>query len=108
MFSQLEQKLLRVLLGLSRVYYFGFKRLDVVAASLPISPPDLAVRLNRVFQIDPAEGGRQLAAFVEETYDLVEQHLPAIDVARLRRIFRHRRSEWAQPPPNLPGGSWNR
>jgi hypothetical protein len=104
MFSQVEQKLLRVLLGLNHVYYFGFKWLDVVAASLSIAPPDLAARLNRVFHIDPAEACRQLAALVEETYDLVEQHLPAIDVERLRRIFHHRRSEWPQPPPDLPGG----
>jgi hypothetical protein len=104
MFSQVEQKLLHVLLGLNRVYYFGFKWLDVVAARLTIAPPDLAVRLNRVFEIEPVEAGRQLAALVEETYDLVEQHLPPIDVARLRRIFRYRRTEWAQPPPDLPGG----
>jgi len=105
MFSQVEQKLLRVLLGVNRVYYFGFKWLDVVAACLLIAPSDLVARLNRVFQLTPAEGGRRLAALVEETYDLVEQRLPAVDVARLRKIFRHRRAEWAQPPLDLAGGA---
>jgi len=94
-----------VLLGVNRVYYFGFKWLDVVAACLPIAPSNLVARLNRVFQVTPAEGGRRLAALVEETYDRVEQHLPAVDVARLRKIFRHRRAEWAQPPLDLPGGA---
>jgi hypothetical protein len=56
-----------------------------------------------VYQVDPAEGGRQLAAMVEETYDLVAEHLPAVDVAWFRRVFRYRRPAWEHPPPGLPG-----
>jgi hypothetical protein len=104
-FTDVEQKLLHVLLGLNRVYYFGFKWLDAVVAQLPIAPADLGPRLRRVYQVGPAEGGRQLAALVEETYDLVEYHLPAVDVARLRRIYRYRRPAWEDPPPGLLDGT---
>jgi hypothetical protein len=104
-FTEVEQKLLHVLLGLNRVYYFGAKWLDQIVEPLRIAPPDLAARLRRVYQVDPAEGGRQLAALVEETYDLVERQLPAVDVARLRRVFRYRRPAWERPPPGLPGSA---
>lgn len=98
-FALVQQKLLHVLLGLNRVYYFGLKWLDVVGQSLPLRPDDLVPRLNAVFRADPAHGANLLAALVEETYDLVERQLPAIDVAWLRSIFRHRR----QPCDDAPG-----
>jgi hypothetical protein len=102
-FTDVERKLLYVLLGLNRVYYFGFKWLDPIVEQCRIAPADLAARLRRVYQVDPAEGGRQLAAMVEETYDLVAEHLPAVDVAWFRRVFRYRRPAWEHPPPGLPG-----
>ncbi|TME00571.1 MAG: hypothetical protein E6I80_25445 [Chloroflexi bacterium] len=55
--------------------------------------------MRQVYQVEPAEGAQCIAALVEETYDLVEQHVPGIDVDRLRRIFRYRRPFWKQPPP---------
>jgi hypothetical protein len=30
---------------------------------------------------------------------LIEQHVPGVDVARLRTIFRFRRPQWEQAPP---------
>jgi|SRR6266508_1899914 len=97
-FSQVQQKLLHVLLGLNRVYYFGFKWLDVVAARLPLAPPDLLHRLTQAYQVEPTEGAYQIAALVEETYDLVEKHMPTVDVDWLRRVFRYRRPVWSEPP----------
>ena len=35
-----------------------------------------------------------LTALVEETHDLVEEHLPEIDVERLREILRYERPLW--------------
>ncbi|MCU0492312.1 MAG: nucleotidyltransferase domain-containing protein [Chloroflexaceae bacterium] len=97
-YAQVQQKLLHTLLGLNRVYYAGFKWLDVVAAQLHHAPPDLVSRLRAVFQVEPAEGAGQLKALVEETYDLLEQHMPQLDVERLRRIFRYQRPVWEVPP----------
>jgi hypothetical protein len=97
-FAQAEQKLLHVLLALNRVYYFGFKWLDVVADRLNVAPADLIDRLRRVYQVPPAEGAALLTALVEETYDMVEGQLPEVDVTWLRRVFRYRRPTWDEPP----------
>jgi len=98
-YTQIQQQLLHVLLGLNRVYYFGFKWLHVVTERLAQKPPDLVRRLGQVYQVSPAEGAHKLAALVEETYDLIEQLLPQVDVDRLRTIFRYRRPTWDQAPP---------
>jgi hypothetical protein len=98
-YTQVEQKLLHALLGLNHVYYFGFKWLDVLAERLRYKPEDLIGRLRRVYEIEPAAGAQELATLVEETYDLIEQHVPGVDVARLRTIFRFRRPQWEQAPP---------
>jgi hypothetical protein len=101
-FAEVQFRLLHVLLGINRVYYSGFKWLDAVAERLQHKPDDLARRLAQVYQIEPAAGAAALAALVEETYDLIERHLPQVDVARLRAIFRYQRPHWEEAPPNLP------
>jgi len=102
-YTQIQQQLLHVLLGINRVYYFGFKRLDVVAERLAQKPADLVRRLRQVYQVDPATGADELAALVEETHDLIEKQLPQIDVAWLRAVFRYRRPVWDQAPPQASG-----
>ena len=74
-------------------------RFGIVVQRLPIAPVNLADRLRQAYQTEPDEAARQLAALVEETYDLIEQHVPQVDVDHLRRIFRYRRPLWEQPPP---------
>jgi hypothetical protein len=98
-FHQVQVKLLHVLLAINHTYYFGFKWLDILTSRLPIAPPNLLHRLTQVYQVPPAEAAPLLAALVEETYDLIEQHVPGIDVAWLRRVFRYRRPLWEEPPP---------
>jgi hypothetical protein len=75
-FSQIQHKLLQVLLALNRVYYFGFKWPDVVVARLTLAPRDLGTRV----------------------YDLIEQTLPSVNVAWLREVFRYRRPLWEEAP----------
>ena len=98
-FVEAQQKVLHVLLGLNKVYYFKFKWLAVVAGRLEQKPPNLVRRLRRAYQLEPAAGAQEVAALVEETYDLVEQMLPQIDVDWLRTVFRYRRPQWEQAPP---------
>jgi hypothetical protein len=100
-FTRIEQQLLHVLLGLNRVYYFGFKWLDVVSDRLAQKPANLLRRLQLVYELAPAEGARELAELVEETYDLVELALPQIDIARLRGYFRYQRPIWDHAPPAI-------
>ena len=104
-FAQVQQQLLHVLLGLNRVYYFGIKWLVVVVERLTYTPPDLVLRLARVYQVAPAIGAQDLATLVEETYDLVEQHRPEVNVAWLRAVFRYRRPMWDHAPPLKPGST---
>lgn len=98
MFTEAEKKILHVLLGLNRVYYFGFKWLDVLDDRLRIKPPDLLSRLREAYSLPAHEAAAQLASVVEDTYDLVERHFPQIDIARLRAIFRYRRPQWDEAP----------
>lgn len=76
-----------------------FQWLDVVAARLEHKPADLVPRFTWVHQVDPAAGAHELTALTAETYDLIEQNLPQVNVARLRAIFRHRRPHWDHAPP---------
>ena len=98
--AQIQQQLLHVLLGLNRVYYFGFKWLAEIDRRLQHKPWQLLPRLQQVYQLAPPESAGVLASLVGETYDLIEAHLPDIDVDRLRTVFRYQRSAWDQPPDN--------
>jgi hypothetical protein len=98
-YVQVSQRLLHMLLALNQRYYGGFKWYAVLAQNFTIAPVDLAARLQHVFTGDPAEGARELSQLVEETYDLLEQHMPQIDVDRLRRIFQYQRPIWDSRPP---------
>jgi predicted nucleotidyltransferase len=100
-YVQVQHQLLHVLLGLNRVYYFGFKWIDVVAERLRYKPDDLVRRLSRVYQVAPDQGAHELTALVEETYTFVEQQFPQVDVAWLRSVFRYRRPVWDDAPPNI-------
>lgn len=97
-FCRAAKQLLRVLLGLNRVYYFGFKWLDFIASLMPLAPPDLVSRLRYVFTADPSQGGIELAALVEETYQLVGIYFPQVDTESLRQTFRSRPPAWSHPP----------
>ena len=89
-----HERLLRTLLAVNRVYFFGFKSLNAVAARLDVAPPDLLGRIRRAYRGDLTEAERALAGLVEETYDIVERDVPGVDVERLRAIFRYRRPLW--------------
>lgn len=99
-YAQVQQKILHVLLGLNHVFYFGFKWLDVVIGRLSISPPQLIERFQQVYQGEPSQGAHILTALVDETYDLIAEHHPEINVQRLRQIFHYERPVWAKAPPN--------
>lgn len=101
-FTQIQQRILYMLLGLNREYYFGFKWLEVVCGKLTIAPDNLLGRLREVYQVEPADGARKLIVLVNETYDLLETHMPQINVERLRDIFHYQRPSWDEQPPRTP------
>ena len=80
-----------VVLGLSDRYsdidmMIYFKRLHHFAA-----------QLDRLFTAPPAEAALELKALVDETFDLVAQHMPQVEVASVKQRLNRRRSAWQMP-----------
>lgn len=96
-----EEKILHILLGLNKVYYFGFKWLDVVIDKMSIKPSDFSRRLKELYVLPPEGAAKSMISLVDETYSLIEQHIPEIDIERLRQIFHYERPFWEQEPPVL-------
>ncbi|HVS85471.1 MAG TPA: hypothetical protein VHD91_07560, partial [Gaiellaceae bacterium] len=94
------ERLLLVLLGLNRVYYTSLKALAPVVAELELAPESLGERLAFCFPADGARSAAEAQRLAEETYDLVEAELQEVDVERLRRILRYRRTEWEAQAPD--------
>lgn len=91
-FVRMTNQLLNVLYALNGRYaghVLAFKRLD--ALDLPLAPPSLAARIRAVFDRPAPAGAQMLHDLIEETFDLVELHLPEVDVAALRTTFRSNR-----------------
>jgi predicted nucleotidyltransferase/DNA-binding Xre family transcriptional regulator len=91
---EIHERVLHVLLAVNRVYYFGFKSLEAVCDRLEIAPTDLLPRIRRAYGDDLIAAEHGLRELVEDTYDIVERHVPDVDVERLRAIFRYRRPLW--------------
>jgi hypothetical protein len=89
-----HEDLLHVLLGLNRVYFSGFKSLTAVVQDFRIAPHDLLERIRASYPLVAGRSKAMLTALVEETHDLIEEHVPAIDVERLREILRYDRPLW--------------
>jgi hypothetical protein len=88
-FAEVAERILQIAAALSGVWWSGSKWQMQAAAQLPVAPPNLAGRLARVSAAPAPE-----EALVDETYDLVDTHLPDVDVARLRAIFHFSRQPW--------------
>jgi hypothetical protein len=89
-----HEELLHVLLGLNRTYYSGFKSLEAVVRDFRIAPQNLLERMRACYPMDGGRSKALVTALVEETYDLVEEQLPEIDVDRMREILRYDRPLW--------------
>jgi hypothetical protein len=93
--------LLNILFGLNRIYHPGFKWTRHYVEEMSIKPPQSFMRLERVFQSNAASGTHELRQLVEETFDLVEKHLPQVDVMQQRETFNRVYPKW-QLPNNCP------
>jgi hypothetical protein len=89
-----HEDLLHVLLGLNRVYFTGFKSLDAVVSDLAITPPDLLERIRASYPLELETSRTVLTSLVEEMHDLVEEHLPELDIEWLREILGYERPLW--------------
>ena len=91
--------LLAILAGLNRLYFtsFQFKRLHHFAAQMAIKPAGFAARLDRLFSTPPAEAALELKALVDETLDLVAQHMPQVEVENVKQRLSRSRPPWQIP-----------
>ncbi len=96
-FCAVEKQVLLVLMGLNRLYYPGWQRVDRLIEQMRIAPTMLAARFKQVFgivSIDPLASVYQLHDLIEETFPLVQTHLSELDTAQARARFQERRQVW--------------
>jgi hypothetical protein len=91
---------LYIVFALNRRYYGGLKWIEMILPHLTIAPPHLGERMQRVYELSLSDAAAEVRTIVAETFDLMEQHGPAVDSDRYRHIFFFQRP---QPPPlSLP------
>jgi predicted nucleotidyltransferase len=82
------KNVLTILSGLNRLYpQLEFKRLDAYAARMPIAPLNVSARLKEAFSAEPLAAIAILHALIEETFALVERHMPEVDTTEAKRRF---------------------
>ncbi|MEM7129451.1 MAG: nucleotidyltransferase domain-containing protein [Chloroflexota bacterium] len=100
------QSMLRVLAALNRVYYPSseHKWMTRLANELQFAPPNLAERLQEVFTLDLAGGWKSLRTLLDETIQLVEEHLPEVNSMALFKDHPEINTDWAKNrwEPNPP------
>ncbi|MBD1865057.1 MULTISPECIES: DUF4037 domain-containing protein [Trichocoleus] len=89
--------LLNILFGINRTYHPGFKWTRYFVDEMSIKPPKFFARLERVFQSDATSGTHELRQLVDETFDLVEQCLPEVDLKQQRATFSQLYARWKLP-----------
>ncbi|MCB8961023.1 MAG: hypothetical protein H6651_11965 [Ardenticatenales bacterium] len=98
--AQWGESLLRMLLALNRVFLFWFGLAGRGAGLAGPGPCRFCRPLpGALWSLGPAEQAEALRRLIEESYDLVETHLPEANVAWLRDVFRYQRRFWTEPPP---------
>ena len=67
---------------------------------LDIAPTNLGHRLEQAFFTPPSEALGIMHGLIEDTFDVVETHIPGVDCTESRYRFRHdRRKRWQEVPP---------
>ncbi len=85
---RVQRGVLGILLGLNRQYAPPiYKRSRRLLGSMAIKPERAAERLEETFALDAATALGHLRALVHETFDLVETHMPELDVPGARKRF---------------------
>jgi predicted nucleotidyltransferase len=87
--------LLAVLAALNRLFFtrFQLKRMRKLVGRMHLAPPDLAGRIERLFDLGDAEAASELERLVAETQALVAAELPDLDLP-LRQPIGARREPW--------------
>lgn len=87
------RNLLWILCGLNRRYYPGkLKGFAQVAVELPVAPANFLHRIEQLLRLQPVEAAAGLQSLVEETYDLIDRHMPEVDSSVPRERFATRQA----------------
>ena len=85
---RVQRGVLGILLGLNRLYVPPiYKRSRRLLGSMRIKPQRAVERLEETFTLDATAALLHLRELVHETFDLVETHMPELDVAGARKRF---------------------
>jgi hypothetical protein len=98
---QSAYSIVAVLAALNRVYFstFEFKRAHTFLSRLEVAPPNLAARLEALFESDAGAATAELERLVAETGALVSARFPDLDLGL----------EWGvhQTPPGSRESPWS-
>jgi predicted nucleotidyltransferase len=87
-FLSWTKSLMGVLMGLNRLYDRGeLKWADRFIGRMQVVPLDFSTRIKRCFQEEPIAAIKQFHSLIEETFRLVEMHMPEIDTKEARELF---------------------
>lgn len=88
--------MLGVLAGLNRQYFtsFQFKRTSQFIRALTIAPPALAARLESLWSTNLPNAAIALRELVRETAELVQRHMPQVDLSGVRKALARNDAAW--------------
>lgn len=92
--TKVQKQVMMVLLALNRMY-MGHPRgkwLRHVADGMQYKPPRLAERMMYALREGSEQSAREMHGVIEETFALVEQYFPQIDLTDIKRDVRFRRA----------------
>lgn len=89
--------LISLLFGLNQIYHPGFKWTRYFVEEMDIKPSNFLSRLEYVFQSNPSWGTDELKQLVGETFGLIEEHLPQVDLEPQRTTFNRLYPRWKLP-----------
>ncbi len=94
-----QKQVLAVLLALNRMWmaHPRGKWLVQVADAMEFKPARLAERMMLALRDGSPAGAREMHRVIEETFALVEQHFPELEIAEAKRDARFRRAKITKP-----------
>lgn len=93
--------ILGILAGLNHLYYspFQFKRMHHFVSQMHIAPPHLATRIEMLFHSQEASAVQEVEKLVQETLELVAQHMPEVDIEAQNKRIGWRQTAWEPSSP---------
>ncbi|MDY6938095.1 MAG: DUF4037 domain-containing protein [Cyanobacteriota bacterium] len=86
--------ILNILFAVNRIYHPGYKWTRHWTEVMTIKPPQLFARLEYIFQSEVTSGTKELGSLVEETLDLIQEHMPSIDLRQQRATLAQTYPRW--------------